>query len=114
MGHKGPPPVDREPKQPWVERFVLPFVEDSSLWPVLAAIIGHVAVLMAMPMINVWRDGDLVSAGALIVLAVGPCGAVMQWEWKKERKPGPLTWTILITWGTALVMAYVADRFGVY
>ncbi|MCP4868627.1 MAG: hypothetical protein GY898_07905 [Proteobacteria bacterium] len=113
-GHRGPPPFDREPDQHWLERFVLPYITDSALWPVLFAILGHVGVLLAMPMINVYRDGDLFSLAALILLAGGPCVALMRWEWDRDRKPGPLTWMVLLTWVLSVVLAVVAYKFGLY
>jgi hypothetical protein len=112
--HRGPPPVDREPDDHWLEKFVLPYITNSALWPVLFAIIGHIAVLLAMPMVNVWRDHSIPSAAALGFLLFGPCGAVVRWEWRTNRKPGPLSWTLLITWAMSVGLAYLAARYGLY
>jgi len=113
-GFKGPPPLPREPDEHWLDRFVLPYITDSSLWPVLFAILGHVGVVLAMPMLNVYRSGDLVSLGALILLGVGPCGAILRWEWGETGKLGPLTRVVGLTWAMAFLLAYVANRYGLY
>ncbi len=113
-GRRGPPPVDREPDEHWLEKFVLPYITNSALWPVLFAILGHVAVVLAMPMVNVWRDHDVFSAVFLGFLLFGPCFAVMRWEFSTARKPGPLTWTILITWGMGAGLALLATKYGLY
>lgn len=113
-GRRGPPPVDREPPQHWLEKFVLPYITDSALWPVLFAILGHVGVVLAMPMINVYRDGSRVSLGVLIFLGLGPSGALVRWEWDRDRKLGPLTWLVVLTWAMGFLLAFLAYRYGLY
>ena len=43
------PPETRPPDEPrdWVDRFILPFVRESTLWPVLIVLVAHVVAFVA-------------------------------------------------------------------
>ena len=98
---------------PWVQTWILPYVEEATLWPVLFALLGHVAMLMAPMMLFVNRHGSVNSAVALIALALATA-ALIRFEVRYRRRPGGVTLSMVLTWGSAAAIAWLSDYYGVF
>ncbi len=95
----------------WVERFVLPFVRDSSLLPILIAIIGHFSIALAPLLLWVFRAHNPVGAAALLgflVLSV----EVVSLDLKAARRPAGLSAVLFSTWALAGLFAWIGNRYG--
>lgn len=95
-----------------VENWVLPFLRNGHLRPVVIAILGHVAILMALPLLATWRTGRP-DEGAVLFLLVMLTGLPMWSEWRIERRAGPFTACVLSAWAGAVIIAIWGARTGV-
>jgi len=97
---------------PWVEEWVLPFIEDSGLWPVLFALLGHVVVLVAPVLLVAWRSRS--GAGlAPLVLLVGLSVWLVRLDLARRRGIGPLSAMVGLVWVAGVGLAAVCEHTGV-
>ena len=97
----------------WIELWVLPYVREPALWPVLVALLGHVVVGIAPLVLYVVREGGLRSELFLATLVLGSLGLVGFELWR-FRRPGGVTAALVGTWITSLGLAWIFDRTGVF
>lgn len=97
---------------PWVEDWVLPYVTEPALWPVLLALLGHVVVVIAPLVLAVARTGSLYAVAGLVVLAA-VSAVFVRWELRVRGRPSAVTGAVVGTWIVSLVSAWGADRLGV-
>lgn len=100
-----PPAPDR------VERYFMPYVRDSALWPVLFAFLGIIATFLSAPMVYVVRDRNLIAAAGLLVLLMGPSAAIVRYERTRHGRAGALTRVLVGTWVAAAVLASVSGYY---
>jgi hypothetical protein len=98
---------------PWVERWILPFIHDSTLWPVLLVLIGHAAAFLTAALLLGVRDRGLGAMVALLGLLF-LSGSVVRYEWASLRRPAALSGVVLATWLLSCALAVVADHYGVF
>lgn len=104
-----PPPDNRWPD--WVEEWVIPYMEEPFLWPVLVAILGHIVILLAFLLVGAWREGispPLAGIAALGVVSVGLVNA----EVRYRRRPGAVAITVVLTWLVSAGVAAVGGHYG--
>jgi hypothetical protein len=87
-----------------VERWVLPFLHNGHLRPVVIAILGHVGLAIALPLLAFARSGR--SDDGAVLLGV----AALTWlpafaEWRIERRAGAMTVVVLGAWFFGLIIA---------
>jgi len=109
------PPPEAEPIDAFdgptkVDRWILVFVREPTLWPVLIVVVGHALALLAPLYLSALRDGNALAAGALVALAA-PCVWGVVWE-IRDRGVGALTGLLLTTWVLSGVCAVAADHHG--
>ena len=90
----------------------MPYLEDSALWPVAFALLGHVVVVIVPVMLLVWRGSA--PAWAPLLLLVSGSVYLLHMEFQAKRRPGALTVAVLLTWGCSLPLAYVAESTGIF
>jgi hypothetical protein len=100
-------PIDR------VDRFVMPFVRETTLWPVLAVVIGHAGVLIALAILEAVRDRNPIGWLALTALALLSL-RVPVYEVRRRRRPGALSAVTAASWLLATGLAAVAHHYGAY
>jgi len=96
----------------WVEEWVLPYLREPALWPVLLALLGHVVVVIAPLCLAVARTGSGWALLGLLMLAAGSAW-LCRWELSVRGRPGSVAATVGLTWLVSLVSAWGADRLGV-
>lgn len=92
-----------------VDRWILVFVREPTLWPVLLVVIGHAVALMAPLLLWALLDGhgrSMVALGLLAALSL----AGVTWELRR-RGPGALTGLLASTWALSAGMAWLAHRY---
>lgn len=97
---------------PWMDRWVLPFVRESGLWPVLFALVGHVLVLIAPMLLHLWR-GDVSASLPLTVTILGSFW-LCKTEHESTGRLGGMTVVVLGSWIASFGLAWLADATGVY
>ena len=116
-GPRNPMPSSLEPTgsghSPWAERWLLPFVRDSTLWPVLLVVIAHAAAFLAPALLLALRDRRIPAQAALLLLAAFTVDSVWR-ELRRRGRVGALNGVVLCTWLLSVVLAVVADRYGIF
>lgn len=95
----------------WIELWVMPFIEESGLWPVLFAILGHVVVVIA-PLLIILSRGGIGAAAPLTGLIL-----LSFWLCKTEfvgRGVGPVAISVALTWLVSFGVAFAAAQLGVF
>lgn len=98
---------------PWVVEWILPYVDDSLLWPVLFALLAHVAVVIVPLMTLVIRSQSPAAAAVLFMLAWLTV-SLMAVEWRAIGRPGALTAVLGLTWGVCFPFAWYTADWGVF
>ncbi len=106
--------ADDAPTSPWpdwFEKWVLPFLGETALWPVLVAVIGHIVALQTLILLTAWRQPlPLGAFGAGLLLVIS--GRLAWTELSFYERPGPMTWFILLCWALSIVGAAVSGHYG--
>jgi hypothetical protein len=105
---------DREPKgELWVDRWILPAVRESTLFPLLLVVIGHVAAFVAPALLFAVRDRQLGAQVGVLALIVLTSGCV-RFEIRRHRRPDLLSLILLATWLLSGAAAWACDRYGLF
>lgn len=97
---------------PWVKQWVLPYVQETGLLPVLMAILGHVVVILAPLMLAIAR-GATAAALPLTVLVMGSFW-LCKTDFEENGRPAGVTFTVVSVWIASAALAYVAGTTGVF
>ena len=96
----------------WLEQWVIPYVRDPVLWPVVIAVMGHVVVAVTALELAVWRVGSVGSGLIVLALAVGSIAAT-GFETRRFGRPGPVSLTLALSWAASIGFAWLAERTGI-
>jgi len=104
--------IGAETKVSVLERWVLPYIEDSALWPVLIVVIAHVVAFIAPLCLYAIRERSLVAMVAVAWLAFLTVQG-MRYEKGLRGRFGSFSWLLLVTWAASGVAAYFGNRWDV-
>lgn len=110
---RDPPPTaeDREAEDPHgVDLWVMPYLRDSSLWPVLVVLIAHVVAFIAPLMLYAVRDargGPMIGMGIVAFFTIRG----FRWEMRTRNQFGAISWLIVVSWVASAVAAFFAGRY---
>lgn len=107
---RGNGPVDGEELDA-IERWVLPYFNDSSLWPVLLVVLAALIGFVATALLYAVRDREPLGIVASGLMVVGTLRAV-RWEWKLRGRPVPIGVTLGFVWVASAVTAWYGARSG--
>ncbi len=79
-----------------IERWILPFVQDSSLWPVSAVMVLCLSTVGAAVLLAAWIARDLFAIAALVGM-LGISADIAFRVRRGEQKP-ILGWVVLVLW----------------
>lgn len=100
-----------DPEDPHgVDMWIMPYLRDSSLWPVLVVLVLHVVAFVTPALlfaIREHRPGAIVAVGVLSLLTLRG----FRWEIRSRGKFGAISWLIVATWISSLLAAYVANLY---
>jgi len=94
-----------------VDRWVMPYVRDSTLWPVLLVVMAHVMAFVAPVLLYAIRDHHLAAFAALagtLYLTFG----VIRYDVRRSRRPAALSIIVLVIWAASIAAAYYGNRTG--
>ena len=86
----------------------MPFFRERALWPVLVAILGHVMMLFALAVLEVWRGTGFWAALVSVALTAG----IAVWEVRIQGRPGALALSLAGTWAAAAGIVALALETG--
>ena len=108
------PGSDREPQgELWVDRWILPAIRESTLFPLLLVVIGHVVAFIAPALLFAIRDRQLGAQVVLLALIALTSGCV-RFEIRRHRRPDLLSVILLATWLLSGATAWACDRYGLF
>ena len=99
MPHRPLHPVDdtEEETQSRAERWLMPYIEDSSLWPVLIVVMAALAAFLAPILLFAVYHLNL-QAILVALLALWMTGRAIRWEWQARGRPGGLSVVVILIW----------------
>jgi hypothetical protein len=80
-----------------LERAVLPYLREQTLWPVLVAVLAHIIALLAPLLVLGLRDGHSWSLLGVAVFATGSLVA-LGFELRERRRPGLVACFLAAVW----------------
>lgn len=106
-----PPPPEQGPWPGWVARWVLPYVEESALWPVFLVLLLHVSLAIAFLAVSaIWR-GFLPAWMGLWFFVIGSI-EVVRMEWRARKKLGGFAFSVALVWVAAAGLAWLSGTYG--
>jgi hypothetical protein len=96
---------------PWVERWVLPYVDIPALLPVLIAVMGHIVILAALVVLEAWRSRNPFAIVVVLALIAGTIRVLVE-EWRRLRRLGPLSATLFGGWVATIGTVALAEHYG--
>lgn len=97
----------------WSDRWVLPFLREPTLWPVLAVLVAHGAAFLAPLLLLGLRDHRAGALAALTAAVLASAGAGAR-EWARRGRPGGVGLLLAATWSLGGAGAIAADRYGLF
>ena len=89
----------------WFKKWVLPYLEESLLWPILFAVWAH-AVLALAVVVSVAISGNLFLGLALATILLSASGRVVWFEWEVKGRPGWIFIFVVVTWLAGALVGY--------
>ncbi len=106
-------PESGAPEGDWVDRFILVFVHESMLWPILVVIIGHVVVFTAPALLLALRDGRASAFAALLLLGFFSV-QIVRFDLRRSGRLGALSALVTVVWVLSVALAWVAHETGIF
>jgi hypothetical protein len=92
-----------------IERFVAPFFDEPTLWPVLFVLAAHAVLIGAVVLALGLRTRNVFALGALAI-AMMMTGDVLFRRWRAGVF-GRIGWSIVLLWILSAISAVLATRF---
>ncbi len=93
-----------------LDRWVIPYIEDSTLWPVLIVILAHAGAFLAPLLLWIFRDGRWLGLPILLWLLWLTYKGVA-YERRVRERYGAFGAVLTLWWIVATVMAYYGDQW---
>jgi hypothetical protein len=103
---------DSEAKHSAFHRYLLLYLKDSTLWPVVFVLIAHAAAFLMPVILFSFRDRSppaMLAIAVLFMLSLRACGD----DWHR-RKLGPLSGLLMAIWLLAATAAFFADKWQLF
>ena len=112
MKPKDPESTPDEPEPRGVERWILPYFTDSTLWPVTIVLIATMSMFGAAVLLLALGDRNLFALAALAILVVGSVEGLVRDL--RRRRLGAASMLILAVWLLSALVAGVALHYGLF
>lgn len=107
------PDGGEEPAPRSLDAWLEPYFRDSMLWPVLVVAAAMLVTIAAALLLLALADRRLPALAAL-ALALGASVDVAWREWRARRRLGLVARALLGLWALAAVVAFAANRLGIF
>ena len=108
---KSPEPEDdRADQSPTAEQFLMHYLEDSALWPVVVVVVGHAVALASFSLLLAVRERKLSAVFVMALLLYGSFLAI-RWEYRKHGHLKIIALLLAITWALSGLTAYLGHTY---
>ncbi len=109
------PPVDprAEDDPRGVDLWIMPYIEDSTLRPVLIVVMAHVVAFASPVVLLAVRDRSPGPIFATLIL-LGLTARGFRFEKNARGKFGAISWILVATWIFTGIAAYFANDMGIF
>ena len=97
----------------WFQRVILPYVAESTLWPVFAVVILAFTLGLVLLVLSSFVHKSIPSMFAL-ALTLFASSLIIQFEKEHRKGMGVLTVIVVVEWLLTFTVAYLAHSYGVY
>lgn len=100
--------AERDEEPHGVDLWIMPYIRDVSLWPVLVVLIVHVVAFVTPVLLYAIRDsrtGPIFAIGIVVLLSLRG----IYWEIRSRKTFGAISWLIVVSWVSSFVAAYFAN-----
>lgn len=104
---------ERDPVMGFLDTWAWPYLEETTLWPVLFALLAHVVVLIALVLLHAWRAVGPFGYAGVILLGLLSFDLVRR-EVAERRRPGRLTLLVAVNWALGAVTAAFTGHWGLF
>ena len=104
------PEDPRADQSPSLERFIMRYLEDAALWPIVIVIIGHLVALASFALLFSVRERRL-SAFFATGLLLWASFLALRWEYRRHGHLGIITVLLAITWLLSALTAYAGHTY---
>ena len=94
-----------------LERAVLPFLREPTLWPVFLVMLAHVLLVLAPLLVLAFRDAHAGSITALVVFSAASVFGI-RLEVRDRGRPGLLAILVFTIWAISGACAWACARLG--
>ena len=102
---------EKETEPGGIDRWILPFVQDSSLWPVSTVMVLCLSTVGAAVLLAAWIGRDLFAIAALVVM-IGLSGDIALRARRGEQN-SILAWGVLVLWVGSFAGAVIGIAAGI-
>ena len=111
MNNAEPAPGPKQNDWPeWVQKWVIPYVKEELMWPVIFALWSHFVMAMAVVLAFGWRENVFLGA-ALVFLLLSGSGRLVWFEIQVIRRPGWIFLFLVVSWVAATIVAYLGAQY---
>ena len=96
----------------WVKKWVIPYLKEELMWPVIFAVWSHFVMALAVVLAFGWRENVFLGA-ALAFLLLSGCGRLIWFELQVKRRPGWVFLFVLVTWASAILVGYLGAQYNI-
>ncbi len=95
---------------PTLEGFLMHYLEDSALWPIVVVVIGHAVALGSLSLLLALRERRTSAILATLLLLYASFLGV-RWEYRRHGHLKTITWLLVITWVISALIAYLGHTY---
>ena len=100
--------MSREEDPQGIDMWIMPYLREPSLGPVLVVIIAHIVAFVAPVLLYAVRDQRPGPIVAIVVIALLSLRG-FRWEIRTRNGFGAISWLIVVSWVGSFVAAYFAN-----
>jgi hypothetical protein len=94
----------------WIDRYLLPAIRETTLFPLLLVVIGHAVAFIAPALLFSLRDRSFGAMLALFAIGVFTVQCV-RFEVGRHGRPDVLSAIVLSTWLASAAAAWACDHY---
>jgi hypothetical protein len=96
-----------------LERALLPFLREQTLWPVLVVLVAHVVAMVAPLLVLMLRDRKPWAAAGVAAFGLATAACIGM-DIRGHRRPGSVSGLFAVVWLLCGAGAFAAARLGLF
>ena len=107
------PEEERDGEGRGLARWIRPFFEEPSLWPVLVAVVGSLVAFISGLLLLALRGGNVFGMAGVAILAIMSVDLTVR-DWRAQGRPGLVGGCILGLWVLVGLASWGAVALGLF